>query len=239
MTVLDPEFPNAATASFMFRGQGVHALFLAILLPVAWGLAEPALGDGRWLGLSDTVWFVLAVGEAVLHQLYVWIAWRAQLGRKLFTRLFGRGDFAVYSAIFYVLLLLRPVVIAAVSVADAGTVLLPSWLALALGIVLLVPSLYTAWSVQRYFGFARAAGADHFRRRYREMPLVTRGAFAWTPNAMYTFGFLGLWAVALFGRSHAGLVAALFQHAYIWVHYACTEQPDMELLYGNPGASPG
>src|SRR5438093_373826 len=133
MTVLDPEFPNAATASFMFRGQGVHALFLAIL----------------------------------------------------------------------------------------------------------VPSLYTAWSVQRYFGFARAAGADHFRRRYREMPLVTRGAFAWTPNAMYTFGFLGLWAVALFGRSHAGLVAALFQHAYIWVHYACTEQPDMELLYGNPGTSRG
>ena len=116
---------------------------------------------------------------------------------------------------------------------------MPSWLALDLAIVLLLPSLYTAWSVQRYFGFARAAGGDHFRRRYREMPLVTRGAFAWTPNAMYTFGFLGLWAIALLARSHAGLVAALFQHAYIWVHYACTEQPDMELLYGNPGASPG
>ena len=71
------------------------------------------------------------------------------------------------------------------------------------------------------------------------MPLVTRGAFAWTPNAMYTFGFLGLWAIALFARSHAGLVAALFQHAYIWVHYVCTEQPDMARLYGESAAPRG
>ena len=237
MTVLDTEFPNAA--SFLFRRQIVHALFLTILLPVAWALAAPTLGDGSWVGLSDTGWFVVAIGEPVLHQLYVWIAWRTQLGWKVFTRLFGRGDFVVYSTIFFVLLSLRPLVVAGISVADAGSLVLPGRLALGLAIVLLVPSLYTAWSVQRYFGFARAAGGDHFRRRYREMPLVTRGAFAWTPNAMYTFGFLGLWAIALLARSHAGLVAALFQHAYIWVHYACTEQPDMELLYGNPGASPG
>ena len=237
MTILDTDFPNAA--SFLFRRQAMHALFLTILLPVAWALAAPTLGDGSWLGLSDTAWFVLAIGEPVLHQLYVWIAWRTQLGWKIFTRLFGNADFSVYCAIFDVLLFLRPVVIAGTSVADAGSLQLPSRLALDLAIVLLLPSLYTAWSVQRYFGFARAAGGDHFRRRYREMPLVTRGAFAWTPNAMYTFGFLGLWAIALFARSHAGLVAALFQHAYVWVHYACTEQPDMELFHGNPGASPG
>jgi len=28
------------------------------------------------------------------------------------------------------------------------------------------------------------------------------------------------------------LAAALFQHAYIWVHYYCTEEPDMQLIYG-------
>jgi len=30
----------------------------------------------------------------------------------------------------------------------------------------------------------------------------------------------------------AALAAALFQHACIWVHYYCTEKPDMELIYG-------
>jgi Phospholipid methyltransferase len=49
---------------------------------------------------------------------------------------------------------------------------------------------------------------------------------------MYTFGFFGLWVIALFARSHAALVGAVFQHAYVWVHYVCTEQPDMEVLYG-------
>ena len=225
---------SPSAASFLFRGQAVHALFLTVLLPVAWGLAAPALGDGHWLGLADTTWFWIAVCEPVVHQLYVWIAWRAQLRWETFSGLFGRADFAVYGVVFYVLLALRPVLIAGISAADSGSLALSG-----LAVLVLLPSLYTAWSVQRYFGLARAAGGDHFRRRYREMPLVTRGAFAWTPNAMYTFGFLGLWAIALFARSHAGLVAALFQHAYIWVHYVCTEQPDMARLYGEPAAPRG
>src|SRR5439155_20574917 len=104
-----------------FRGRAVHALFLTLLLPVAWGLAAPALGDGRWLGLADTTWFWIAVGEPVVHQLYVWIAWRAQLRWETFSGLFGRADFAVYGLVFYVLLALRPAVIAAVSAADTGS----------------------------------------------------------------------------------------------------------------------
>ena len=63
------------------------------------------------------------------------------------------------------------------------------------------------------------------------MPLGRQDAFAWTPNAMYTLAFLGLWSIALILRSHAGLIGAVFQHAYIWVHYLCTEEPDMEVLY--------
>ena len=55
---------------------------------------------------------------------------------------------------------------------------------------------------------------------------------------MYTLAFLGLWSIALVARSHAGLVAALFQHAYIWVHYLCTEAPDMEVLYGSSTKAP-
>ncbi|MFW5850458.1 MAG: methyltransferase [Spirochaetota bacterium] len=74
---------------------------------------------------------------------------------------------------------------------------------------------------------------DHFRRRYREMPLVTQGVFRFSSNAMYGYAFLLLWAIALITRSHAALAAALFQHTYIWVHRYCTEEPDMPLLlYG-------
>jgi hypothetical protein len=128
----------------------------------------------------------------------------------VFTRLFGQADLAVYNAVFFPLLVLRVVVVAAISAAGAGSLRLPSTLALSLGVLLSVPALYTGWSVGRYFGLTRAAGGDHFRRRFREMPLVHQGAFAWTPNAMYTLGFLGLWSIALVARAHAGLVAALF-----------------------------
>ena len=47
---------------------------------------------------------------------------------------------------------------------------------------------------------------------------------------MYAFVFLGLWGIALVAGSLAALSAPLFQHAYIWVHYYCTEHPDMERI---------
>jgi len=96
----------------------------------------------------------------------------------------------------------------------------------------MIPAVYAGYSVGRYFGIDRALGGDHFRQRYREMPMVHEGAFAWSSNAMYAFVFLGLWGIALITGSQAALAAALFQHAYIWVHYYCTEEPDMKLIYG-------
>ena len=103
---------------------------------------------------------------------------------------------------------------------------------MALGLILLVPSLYTVWSIERYFGVPRALGGDHFREKFREMPLVGEGAFKYSANAMYTFAFLLFWAIALIGGSQAALAFALFQHAYIWVHMYCTEGPDMRVIYG-------
>jgi len=48
---------------------------------------------------------------------------------------------------------------------------------------------------------------------------------------MYSFAFLGLWSIALLLRSQAALSLALFQHAYVWVHFYCTEAPDLDLIY--------
>lgn len=56
--------------------------------------------------------------------------------------------------------------------------------------LLLVPALYAAYSVQRYFGMVWAAGADHFDPSYREMPLVKQGIFRFTDNGMYFYAFL-------------------------------------------------
>ena len=56
--------------------------------------------------------------------------------------------------------------------------------------------------------------------------------FRFIPNSMYTVGFFALWIPALLAGSKAALLAAAFNHAYIWVHYACTERPDMKRIYG-------
>jgi hypothetical protein len=49
---------------------------------------------------------------------------------------------------------------------------------------------------------------------------------------MYTYGLLALWLPGLLEASAAALVAAALSHVYIWVHYTCTELPDMRRIYG-------
>jgi len=67
---------------------------------------------------------------------------------------------------------------------------------------------------------------------------VTQAAFRYSGNAMYTFAFMILWAIALWTQSRAALALALFQHAYIWVHFYCTEAPDLEVLYSSATQPP-
>jgi protein-S-isoprenylcysteine O-methyltransferase Ste14 len=97
----------------------------------------------------------------------------------------------------------------------------------------MMPAAYGIWSVIRYFGLVRALGADHFRSAYRSMPLETRGAYRFSDNVMYSMVFLLFWAVALILDSPLALISAAFQHAYIWVHYYCTEEPDMRVIYAH------
>jgi hypothetical protein len=199
----------------------------------AWVFAAPALGDGQFLGLADWAWFWLGVGLSVLHQVLVWLVFRGQLGWGILTRWFGEHDLKVWGVVFFPFLASRPLTVLGLALADQGSMALPRTLQLVLGIGLLLPSVYAMYSVLRYFGIERALGGDHFCSRYRQMPLVTQGAYQWTPHAMYTLVFLALWAIAFLAGSLAALSLAAFQHAYIWVHYFCTEKPDMELIYGD------
>jgi hypothetical protein len=217
---------------FLFAGQAQHLLLLALLIPGAFFLARPALEGGTFLGIGETHWFWAAVGVAVAHQVVVALVFRAQLVFGFLTRLFGERDLLVWGMIFFPFFLLRPLLTVALGLADYGS-LGPLWgLHVAMGVILLLPAAYTGWSVLRYFDLTRALGADHFRERYRHMPLVREGAFRYSSNAMYAYAFFLLWAMALFTSSRAALVLALFQHAYVWVHWYCTEQPDMDVIYG-------
>jgi len=229
---VDATIPRARTPAFLFRGQVMHAALLALLVVVARALAAP-MGDGSWLGLGVDEWFWLNILVAAVHQTVVAVVFRVQLGWGLLTRVFGRFDLVAWGAVFMPFLIARPLVIGGLAAADAGSLALPRWLAVAVGAILLLPALCSMTSIVRYFGIPRALGGDHFRLEYRAMPLVREGAFAWTPNAMYLIVFLGLWAVALLAGSRVALVGALFQHAYIWVHYVFTEKPDMDLMYGS------
>ena len=231
--VLENKKDNAQQR-FFFEGQFGHVICLIILI-VALDAASalPGFKDGAFLGVATTGWVVLAVANAILHQLYVWLCWRAELQGQHMTRMLGDNAFFIYAAIFFLLLVLRPVLAFALGWANRGTLAIDPWLGYAVSLLLFAPAVYLMYSTARYFGFARAAGIDHFDPTFRDTVLVRQGIFRWTPNAMYVFGFFVMWIPAFLFQSVAALVVAAFSHAYIWVHYYCTEKPDMRRIYGS------
>ncbi len=224
-------------ASHLWHGQLRHLIMLACLLPGAWAIASDALGDGQWLGVADRWWFWAGIAVPIAQQVAVALLWRAQLCHSLLTRLFGDAGFTVWGVIFFPLLVARPLAILGAGLSDVGSLPIPPAVGIAVGVALLLPAVWTMHSVKKYFGFARALGGDHFFERYRTMPMVRKGAFGYSSNAMYMFVFGGLWGLALLTQSRVALALALFQHAYIWVHWYCTEQPDGVVLYGQSSES--
>ncbi len=101
--------------------------------------------------------------------------------------------------------------------------------------IILPVVIYLFYSVKRYFTIERAYGIDHFDKDYNE-PYVKKGIFRYTDNGMYVYGLMILYLPGLLLLSKAALAVALFNHIYIWVHYYCTERPDIEIIYGKvPG----
>lgn len=216
-----------------FEGQLIHLIGLLILLPAVY-LASDLAGfmQGRFLGISTGIWVVLAIADAVIHQSYVWICWRAQLHDQTLSRWFGEPAFVLYAVVFSVLILLRPILLLALGWANRGTLNIDPVLGYGVAIALVIPVSYLMYSVAHYFSFRRAFGIDHFDPSYRNAPLIRQGIFRWTSNAMYVFGISALWIPGFLFQSVAALVVAAFSHAYIWVHYFATEKPDMARIYG-------
>jgi hypothetical protein len=218
---------------FFFCRQFQHLLVLVLLVVATWFLIEPALNGGTYLAVTDRTWALLSIGLAIVHQVIVWLVFRGQICFSAFTRIFGRADLTIWGALFFPLLAARPLLILAAGLSDPGSLGGPRYLHVVIGVVILVPAVYTFWSVIRYFGIERALGGDHFRMKYRHMPMVREGVFKYTSNAMYTFVLLSFWAIALFCGSRVALGLAAFQHAYIWVHMYTVEKPDLEVIHGS------
>ena len=225
--------------AYIFDRQWLHLLLLLMLLG---GLGPAVRADafrvGALFGLATPVWMALAVILAITHQGYVWFCWRMELHASLLTRCFGDRAFPLYASGFAILVLSRLTTVVVLAAANRNTVPLDVSALRILAVVTAVPVVYLFYSVQRYFTFRRALGLDHFDSSYRSRPLVNQGIFRFTRNGMYVFGLLIAWLPGLWYASAAGLLLALFNHAYVWVHYVATERPDMKRIYPGLAGTP-
>lgn len=218
----------------VFERQLVHAVCLAVLLAAAvWAVGLGNALDGALFDVPTAVWFALLLADAIVHQVFVWIAWRLELHGKVLTRWFGDTEraFRIYAVLFAVLFGARFVLITLLAIANRGTLDMAPWLGLLLAGIIAVPAAYLFYSVRVYFSFRRAFGIDHFDPDARTWPMVREGLFKYTGNAMYVFGIGALWIPAMALQSEAALIGAAFSHAYIWVHYFTVEKPDMRRIY--------
>ena len=215
------------------RRQVLHYLLLLLLLAclIAVMTRDKGYYSGELLGIDTLAWFRLAIITAVVHQTYVWLCWRLELFYSLITGLLGKKGFDYYSTGFFVLMLSRLAAVVILAWSNSNSLHWNYSLLSMIAVLLSIPAAYTFYSTIRYFGMTRAAGIDHFDASFRDRPFVKKGIFRFFNNPMYLFGMLIIWLPGLLFSSKAALLAALFNHIYVWVHYFCTEKPDIEFIY--------
>ena len=233
-----PEKPRTGrgTLADVFRGQILQLVALSglVTLTLLVGSTLAGFRSGSWLGWSTESWIILALAAPFAHQGWVWFWWRTEWHFRWPSRTFGPAAFRIYAVGFTLVAGIRVFSVVGLSIANAGTLVIPDAVAWPVVFALLALATWLVISIQRHFGLVHALGADHFFEEHRNRPLCRAGIFRWFPNAMYTVGFLALYAPAIALGSEAGLLLALYDHACIWVHYACTERPDLRLIYGKP-----
>ena len=212
-----------------FKHQIWHLGGTIVLFYIGAQLVDLDSNTNTFLGISALSWFIIAMSVPIIHQAYVWICWRSELCWQSIGKTIG---FKAYAIIFFILGLSRFSAIVLCFV-DYGSLYKPGILAWVISIIFFIPGIYTMYSVKKYFGFLRAAGADHFDPKYRDMPFEKRGIFKWSPNAMYVFAIGIPFAFAVATGSQSMLVVATYTYISVWLHYFCTEREDFKIIYGN------
>ena len=217
----------------IFRYQIWHLVSLLILIALAQIFITKNYDEmhGSLWSISTKVWFWLAIAVPILHQVYVWLIWRLELHRNTFTSRYGIGaSFKVYASGFSILFGSRLIFIIFLALSNQNTLIINPYFSYFLSAVITILVIYLFYSVKRYFTIERAFGIDHFDKNYNK-PYVKGGIFRFTNNGMYVYGLMILYLPGLLLFSKAALIVALFNHIYIWVHYYCTERPDMKVIY--------
>ena len=215
--------------NFFFKNQILHLGGTIFLFYIGTQFVDLENNTNTFIGINALSWFIIAMSIPLIHQSYVWICWRSELCWKLISSTIG---FKGYVIIFFILIISRLSAIVLCFV-DYGSLYVPGWFAWILAIIIFIPGAYTMYSVKKYFGFLRAAGADHFDPKYREMSFEKRGIFKWTPNAMYVFAIGIPFALATATGSQSMFIVAIYTYISIWLHYFCTEKEDFKIVYGN------
>jgi len=215
--------------NFFFKNQIWHLGGTIILFYVGLLFADLKNNTNVFLGLSAFAWFIIAMSIPLIHQAYVWICWRSELCWKSISKTIG---FKGYVIIFFILIISRLSAIV-LCFLDFGSLYAPGWFAWSLAVIIFIPGAYTMYSVKKYFGFLRAAGADHFDSKYKDVPFERRGIFKWTPNAMYIFAIGIPFSFAVATGSQSMFIIAIYTYISIWLHYFCTEKEDFKIIYGN------
>ncbi len=219
----------------IFKYQFYHLILLLILLGIIVFYINNTsrLSVGNFWGISTKTWFWIALIVPVLHQIYVWLVWRLELYGNIFTGKFGiKKAFLLYSAGFSILFISRLVFIIILAISNSNTLFVNPFWAYLFAVIITPPIIYLEYSVKKYFTVERAFGIDHFDKNFNK-PFVKEGIFRYIKNAMYVVGLMVLYLPGLLLLSEAALVAALFNHIYIWVHYYTTELPDIKEIYKN------
>ncbi|MCP4122528.1 MAG: hypothetical protein GY751_12315 [Bacteroidetes bacterium] len=217
----------------VFEKQGWHLLALIALLAGTFFIVktDPDFISGSLWGIETKMWLALSIAIPIIHQAYVMICWRLELHYNYLTDRLGAGAFKKYMVGFFLIFNSRMGFMILLSISNRNTLSISYSISAPITILFFAIAAYTFYSVFRYFGFRKAAGLDHFDPEVQKSPFVKRGAFKYSKNAMYSFAFLIIYIPGLIALSKAALLAAIFSHLYIWVHYYTTELPDIRRMY--------
>ena len=221
------------TMNKIFRYQIWHLVSIIILITIIQLFISKNTDviSGVLWSINTKTWFWIAITIPILHQGYVWLVWRLELYQNTFSSRYGVDkSFKMYTIGFSILFVSRLIFIIILALSNQNSLLINPSLAYLLVAMISPIVIYLFYSVKKYFTIERAYGIDHFDKNYNES-FEKRGIFRFTDNGMYIFGLMILYLPGLLLFSSAALTVALFNHIYIWVHYYCTELPDMKVIY--------
>jgi hypothetical protein len=221
------------TMKQILQYQGYHllAFFLltGLLYCTAWAYPD---GETRIVKLSTSQWIWFSWIFAGIFQYWVAFFWRLELYGGRISAWMGSVGFPFYRIGYIVFGLLRLLPLIPIAMTSRNTVSVPVWISLPFLVVTIPLSLWDLYCATVYFGVTRASGADHFNPAYRSANLEKRGIYKYIPDVIYTVVLLAMYHPGLVWQSAQGLITAAVHHAFVWVHYFCTEKPDMREIYG-------